>query len=110
MSFTLVPGEIQMSHMREYRSSVPRSKRAGVLVLLYEKNNVLRVLLTTRAKTLRTHPGQTALPGGKMDETDEDIIETAVCLPLHFTQIAWYLIDDNLRLSTEKPSRRLHFH
>ena len=53
-------------------------KRAAVLVLLYEKDGVLRVLLTTRSKTLRTHPGQTALPGGKMDETDADAIETAV--------------------------------
>ena len=60
------------------RSSVPKAKRAAVLVLLYEKSDVLRVLLTTRAKTLRTHPGQTALPGGKMDEEDEDIVETAV--------------------------------
>lgn len=49
-----------------------------MLVLLYEKADGLRVLLTTRAKTLRTHPGQTALPGGKMDETDNDIVETAV--------------------------------
>lgn len=47
-------------------------------MLLYEKNDALRVLLTTRAKTLRTHPGQTALPGGKMDDTDKDIVETAV--------------------------------
>ena len=62
---------------------MPRSKRAGVLVLLYEKEGTLRVLLTTRAKTLRTHPGQTALPGGKMDETDKDIVETAVSPPFN---------------------------
>ena len=47
-------------------------------MLLYEKNGMLRILLTTRSKTLRTHPGQTALPGGKMDETDKDVIATAV--------------------------------
>ncbi|EKM57847.1 uncharacterized protein PHACADRAFT_251727 [Phanerochaete carnosa HHB-10118-sp] len=75
-------------------SKVSKSKRAGVLVLLYEKNGVLRVLLTTRSKTLRTHPGQTALPGGKMDETDNDVVETAyreafeeVGLPLHHSSI-----------------------
>ncbi|KIP11044.1 hypothetical protein PHLGIDRAFT_64468 [Phlebiopsis gigantea 11061_1 CR5-6] len=60
-----------------YRSNVPTKKRAGVLILLYEQNGSLRVLLTRRALTLRTHPGQTALPGGKMDETDKDVIETA---------------------------------
>lgn len=75
--------EEQMTDTHTYRSKVPRSKRAGVLILLYEKEGVLRVLLTRRAKTLRTHPGQTALPGGKMDETDRDIVETAVNTPLN---------------------------
>lgn len=59
-----------------------KTRQAAVLVLLYEKpEGELRVLLTTRAKTLRTHPGQTALPGGRMDETDVSIVETAVGTP-----------------------------
>ena len=37
------------------------------------------MLLTTRSKKLRSHPGQTALPGGKYDETDESLVATAVC-------------------------------
>ena len=49
-----------------------------MLVLLYEKEGRLRVLLTTRAKTLRMYPGQTALPGGKMHDTDSNIVGTAV--------------------------------
>lgn len=36
------------------------------------------MLLTTRSKTLRSHPGQTALPGGKVDDTDDDVLSTAV--------------------------------
>lgn len=36
------------------------------------------MLLTTRSKELRTHAGQTALPGGKMDEADNNLVETAV--------------------------------
>lgn len=47
-------------------------------MLLYELEGKIRVLLTTRSKTLRTHPGQTALPGGKSDETDKDVLDTAV--------------------------------
>ncbi|THH16665.1 hypothetical protein EW146_g4007 [Bondarzewia mesenterica] len=58
-------------------TTYPSSKLAAVLVLLYEKAGELRVLLTTRSKALRSHPGQTALPGGKVDETDHDIIGTA---------------------------------
>jgi len=59
-------------------SSFPRSRLAAVLVLLYEDNGRLRVLLTTRSKALRTHAGQTALPGGRMDEADKHLVETAV--------------------------------
>ncbi|KAK7691112.1 hypothetical protein QCA50_006215 [Cerrena zonata] len=58
-------------------SGRPYSRFAAVLVLLYEKNGELRVLLTTRAKTMRSHPGQTALPGGKVDDTDVDAIAAA---------------------------------
>ncbi|KAI0709890.1 NUDIX hydrolase domain-like protein [Earliella scabrosa] len=55
----------------------PPNKLAAVLVLLYEKAGELRVLLTTRDKSLRAHPGQVALPGGKVDTTDADVMETA---------------------------------
>lgn len=58
-------------------SGRPKNRLAAVLVLLYEQAGQLRVLLTTRSKSLRTHPGQTAFPGGKMDETDADVVETA---------------------------------
>ena len=51
-----------------------------MLVLLYERAGGLRVLLTTRSKELRSHPGQTALPGGKVDEGDAGVVETAVSL------------------------------
>ncbi|KAI0784450.1 NUDIX hydrolase domain-like protein [Abortiporus biennis] len=75
-------------------SDRPNSKLAAVLVLLYEKSGELRVLLTTRSKSLRSHPGQTALPGGKVDDTDEGVVETAyreafeeVGLPLQSPQM-----------------------
>lgn len=35
------------------------------------------MLLTTRSKELRTHAGQTALPGGKADVEDIDFVHTA---------------------------------
>ncbi|KZT73492.1 hypothetical protein DAEQUDRAFT_683699 [Daedalea quercina L-15889] len=50
---------------------------AAVLVLLYEKSGELRVLLTTRSKLLRAHPGETALPGGKVDKDDASLVFTA---------------------------------
>ncbi|WVQ75918.1 hypothetical protein IAR50_005553 [Cryptococcus sp. DSM 104548] len=69
-------------------------KQAAVLVVLFQKDSKLHVLLTTRAKTLRRHPSQTALPGGKVDPEDEDAIFTArreaheeVDLPLNHPSI-----------------------
>ncbi|KDQ59380.1 hypothetical protein JAAARDRAFT_33749 [Jaapia argillacea MUCL 33604] len=75
-------------------TSYPVNKLAAVLILLFERAGRLRVLLTTRSKLLRSHPGQTALPGGKVDPLDQDILETAyreaheeVALPLDSPQI-----------------------
>jgi peroxisomal coenzyme A diphosphatase NUDT7 len=66
----------------------PVSKRGAVLILLFElnKDGYLRVLLTTRSKSLRSHPGQTALPGGKVDPSDKNAIATAVSNPFPFSK------------------------
>ncbi|PVG04044.1 hypothetical protein CPB86DRAFT_690995, partial [Serendipita vermifera] len=56
----------------------PKNKIAAVLLLLFEKGDQLHVLLTTRSKQLRTHPGQTALPGGKREPQDSDALATAL--------------------------------
>ncbi|KAH9955375.1 NUDIX hydrolase domain-like protein [Lactifluus volemus] len=83
-----------LAHSPEFSNAyadLPISKLAAVLVLLYEgAGGELRVLLTTRSKELRSHPGQTALPGGKMDKTDAGVVETAfreaneeIALPLY---------------------------
>ncbi len=76
-------------------SIYPPTKLAAVLVLLYEQQGILRVLLTTRSKELRTHAGQTALPGGKKDAADADLLQTAVSrFSIMFTNltILMYLI------------------
>jgi peroxisomal coenzyme A diphosphatase NUDT7 len=64
----------------------PANKKGAVLILLFElnKDGHLRVLLTTRSKSLRSHPGQTALPGGKVDPSDKNAIATAVSDLLDF--------------------------
>ncbi|KAJ4493048.1 hypothetical protein C8J55DRAFT_556020 [Lentinula edodes] len=53
--------------------SLHRQQLAAVLVLLYsDSTGSIQVLLTTRSKSLRSHPGQTALPGGRIDEEDRE--------------------------------------
>ncbi|KIY53781.1 hypothetical protein FISHEDRAFT_32643 [Fistulina hepatica ATCC 64428] len=77
-------------HYCSTRSPYPLFKLAAVLVVLFEDAGELRVLLTTRSKTLRTHAGQTALPGGRYDTVDKNLVDTAyreafeeVALPLY---------------------------
>lgn len=45
---------------------------AAVLLPLLDRGGELRLILTKRASHLKHHPGQIALPGGKLEETDKD--------------------------------------
>lgn len=65
------------------RKDKPTSRIAAVLVLLFEREGHLRVLLTTRAKRLKVHGGETCLPGGHMEEADGDVIEITAVRYLH---------------------------
>lgn len=49
---------------------------AGVLAAFHEDDG--RLYLTKRAATMRHHPGQIALPGGKLDPGDADVVAAAL--------------------------------
>ncbi|XP_022745426.1 nudix hydrolase 15, mitochondrial-like [Durio zibethinus] len=56
-----------------------RKRRAAVLICLFEGyQGDLRVILTKRSMKLSSHPGDVALPGGKMDQGDTDDSATAL--------------------------------
>ncbi|KAH8694123.1 NUDIX domain-containing protein [Talaromyces proteolyticus] len=58
--------------------SLPLSRRAAVLLLLYaDQNGDLKVVLTIRATTLSSFAGHAAFPGGKSDSLEETAFETA---------------------------------
>ncbi|GMK54366.1 hypothetical protein CspeluHIS016_0109520 [Cutaneotrichosporon spelunceum] len=67
------------AHTPAEQPEVGQARRAAVLIAVYQPEGTedLRVLLTTRAKHLRRNPGQTALPGGKVDEGDPSPVFTA---------------------------------
>jgi 8-oxo-dGTP pyrophosphatase MutT (NUDIX family) len=51
---------------------------SGVMVLLYEKENALHLVFTQRHTYEGVHSGQMSFPGGKKDEADTDLTETAL--------------------------------
>ncbi|MBN4072599.1 CoA pyrophosphatase [Crocinitomix catalasitica] len=56
---------------KEYRTS-------AVLVLLYLDDNVLHSVLTERQTYEGNHSGQMSFPGGKMEESDQSPVDTAL--------------------------------
>ncbi|KAM1222309.1 hypothetical protein ACFX2J_009859 [Malus domestica] len=56
-----------------------RERRAAVLICIFEgAEGELRVILTRRSMNLASHPGDVALPGGKMEKEDADESATAL--------------------------------
>jgi 8-oxo-dGTP pyrophosphatase MutT (NUDIX family) len=54
------------------------TRPASVLMLLGDGADGPDVLLTRRADTLNSHPGQVAFPGGRADDTDRGPVDTAL--------------------------------
>ncbi|KAF6155973.1 hypothetical protein GIB67_039304 [Kingdonia uniflora] len=55
-----------------------KPKRAAVLICLFEDvSGDLRVILTKRSSSLKTHSGEVSLPGGKAEEGDVNDVDTA---------------------------------
>ena len=60
---------------RKFPSDQPK---ASVLIALTDHPDDPSVVLTKRASRLSTHSGEIAFPGGKYDETDTDLLHTAL--------------------------------
>ena len=74
------------------------ARAAAVLVGLVVRDDVVSILLTQRTADLRTHAGQIAFPGGKMDPDDANPAATAlreadeeIGLPADQVQVLGYL-------------------
>lgn len=52
--------------------------KSAVLVPLFIKNDQIHVLLTRRSHSVGSHKGQVSFAGGKQDEQDSSIVETAL--------------------------------
>ena len=69
--------EIQRSTSNE-QSNRPTLVSAAVLVPLIEHPMMISVLLTQRTETLPKHAGQIAFPGGRVEDTDHSLEDTAL--------------------------------
>ena len=77
MDIELPPGsERWPEQLREELST--DLKPAGVLIPVVQRRRDLTILMTRRADYLAHHPGQVSFPGGRMEEVDVDIVETAL--------------------------------
>lgn len=62
-----------------FRNGVPSTARpSGVLILLYPFREDIYFVLMRRPDYTGVHSGQISLPGGKFEENDRDLIETAI--------------------------------
>ncbi len=77
-----LPGEkahVKMAPgVRHHIKSKEKSRKAGVLILLYPKNGELNVAFIRRTEYNGPHSGQISFPGGKTEKEDSDIIQTAL--------------------------------
>jgi len=68
-----------MSVLRPEASQAPATARqSGVLLLFYPTEHDVKLILIERSNDGGVHSGQIAFPGGKKEETDTDIIATAL--------------------------------
>jgi 8-oxo-dGTP pyrophosphatase MutT (NUDIX family) len=68
-------------HLREFgglQDLFGDLRPAAVLVPLTERSGQMDVVLTKRAEDLRKHSGEISFPGGRADDDDDDLIQTAL--------------------------------
>jgi 8-oxo-dGTP pyrophosphatase MutT (NUDIX family) len=56
----------------------PRLKRAAVLIPLFKKEGEYYVLFTRRTNQVAHHKGQISFPGGRQENKDKDLLDTAL--------------------------------
>jgi len=81
-----LPGEEARYRMSpSYRPNLTREeilkmnpRVSGVMLLLYQKSNRFNIVFTQRKKYEGVHSGQMSFPGGKKEDGDTDLTETAL--------------------------------
>lgn len=77
LDVAMPPGLRRWPHAMREQLAGPL-KPAGVLVPIMERSEGLSILLTQRAPDLTHHAGQASFPGGRMEEHDDTVQDTAL--------------------------------
>ena len=56
----------------------PSLTPAGVMLLIYPEGGEFRILLNKRSDSVEEHKGEIAFPGGRKDEADRTLLDTAL--------------------------------
>jgi 8-oxo-dGTP pyrophosphatase MutT (NUDIX family) len=79
-----LPAQLQMaSRLRgkaanSYKQDISKAKIGAVLIALYTDGGIIKTVMMKRPDYDGTHAGQVSFPGGKVEESDRDIIQTAL--------------------------------
>lgn len=76
--FYMSPPSHYFNDQRLLTKNASSLRPAAVLIGLVERPHGLQVILTKRAIHLRHHPGQISFPGGKVEDEDLSVVETAL--------------------------------
>jgi len=69
--------KLRASDIEQFKNK-DKATKSAVLILIFERNHELFILLTKRSPKLRKHGGQISFPGGKKDNDDSDLLYTAL--------------------------------
>jgi len=73
----LMSSEIRINEF-VFKKESEKSKKCGVMILLYPVNNIIYSVLILRTEYEGIHSGQVALPGGKYEKNDLNLVYTAI--------------------------------
>ncbi len=76
--FNHIQSKLKTHQPQTYRYTTDEGVKAGVLIPIFFKENQAHLLFTLRTETLEHHRGQISFPGGRMDQQDQDLMQTAL--------------------------------
>jgi 8-oxo-dGTP pyrophosphatase MutT (NUDIX family) len=74
----LYPASMAASLVDSIEGEQEEARKSAVLLPFFVRDGVLHLILIRRASTLRSHGGEIAFPGGKVEPSDASLLMTAV--------------------------------